>query len=70
MLSEKMTTVTLPTRTLRALHQYKGPGMSLADVIEELMADNPPDSFWAELERRESEPTISEKELYQRMGWK
>ena len=50
------TTVTVKSSTLARLRAYKTPGATLDDVLNELMADTPPESFWREIERRRAEP--------------
>jgi hypothetical protein len=64
------TTVTVKAGTLNALRSYKTPGMTMDDVLNELMADTPPESFWKEIERRMDEPDIPKKEAYRMLGWK
>ena len=50
------TTVTVKGSTLARLRAYKTPGATLDDVLNDLMADTPPESFWREIERRRAEP--------------
>ena len=50
------TTVTVKSSTLARLRAYKTPGATLDDVLNDLMADTPPESFWREIERRRAEP--------------
>jgi hypothetical protein len=55
-LSDTPTTVTVKASTLARLRGYKTPGATLDDVLNDLMADTPPASFWREIERRRLEP--------------
>jgi predicted CopG family antitoxin len=52
----RTTTIAIKTSTLRTLRQYKVGGASYDDILIELMEETPPDTFWAEVRRREEEP--------------
>ncbi len=63
-LRDVATKVTVRTPTLARLRAYKAPGLSLDDVLNDLMADTLPASFWREIERRRHEPTVSAETVY------
>ena len=55
-MADTPTTVTVKTSTLSSLRRYKTPGATLDDVIVDLMAETPPETYWREIERRRAEP--------------
>ena len=66
-ISDSPTTVTVRTCTLARLRTYKYPGATLDDVLNELMADTPPASFWREIDRRRAEPSVPGKLLLRKL---
>ncbi len=63
----RLTTVSVRLVTLNKLRQYKVGNASLDEVLLELMADHPPESFWKEIERRRSEPDMPAEVVYRRL---
>ncbi|HKS59152.1 MAG TPA: hypothetical protein VJS68_00045 [Thermoplasmata archaeon] len=49
------------------MRAYKAPGLSLDDDLNDLLADNPPASFWREIERRRQDPTIPADKVFRRL---
>lgn len=65
---DRLTTVSVRLGTLEKLRRYKVGNASMDDVILELMEETPPESFWAEIRRREREPRIPAEVVYRRLG--
>ncbi len=66
-LGDVPTTVTVRSTTLKRLRASKALGLTLDDVLNDLMADTPPASFWREIERRRREPTVSAETVYRKL---
>jgi hypothetical protein len=61
--------VSLRRSTVETLRSYDPSAETLDDVIEEMLIDHPPKALLRELDRRETEPTISLEEARRRHGY-
>ncbi|MGP8072692.1 MAG: hypothetical protein ACLPZM_06140 [Thermoplasmata archaeon] len=61
--------VSLRRSTVETLRRYNPSAQTLDDVIEEMLIDNPPPALLKELDRRETEPTISMEAARRKHGY-
>ncbi|MGP8072689.1 MAG: hypothetical protein ACLPZM_06125 [Thermoplasmata archaeon] len=61
--------VSLRRSTVETLRSYDPSAETLDDVIEEMLIDHPPKALLKELDRRETEPTISLEEARRKHGY-
>jgi hypothetical protein len=69
MAAEERIQVSLRRSTVDTLRSYDPSAETLDDVIEELLIDHPPKALLEELDRRETEPTISLEETRRKHGY-
>ena len=61
--------VSLLRSTVETLRSYDPSAETLDEVIEEMLTDHPPKALLKELDRRETEPTISLDEARRKHGY-
>jgi hypothetical protein len=69
MAADERIQVSLRRSTVEILRSYDPSAETLDDVIEEMLIDHPPKALLRELDRRETEPTISLEEARRKHGY-